>query len=401
MTSLLIIPSIAFLTISLYLIFDYKGPIFISLKARNEFGMPGFWAKDLIVHEFDDRGNLFASRGMIVYCLKKGEKKFERIAHVPTGFRFYWLNNFTIFRRVTLKPECIEVTVSGDGKILALSSGYFWFKKADGKKFKKTLKLTHYGYGVGRGILSNGLLRADDDNVFFGEYFRNKDRINVRLFRSKDFGQTWEIAYEFQPGSIRHIHCLKADPFTGKLWICTGDKAMESMIGWSDDDFKSINPIGQGTYNWVACQLIFTKEAVYWCTDTSIENMAGIYRWDKETREIKKLSDIKGTSLDATRLTNGTIIMSTVREGCAIERDDKTQLIFIIEGDKVTATQFGTWNYKKAGFRGSFAKLRLQRSQDNDLLAISCLNHKEVSDGALMIYSEETINQMLKDKLSD
>jgi hypothetical protein len=399
MSYLLIIATAAVLTTLIYLIIDYSGPALIPLKAKTEFGMKGFRVKDLIVHEFDHQGNLYASRGMIIYCLYKGEKKFKRIAHVPSSSIFYWLNNFRFFRLVTLKPECIELTVGGDGKILAMSSGYFWYKEARGNKFKKTFKLTHYGFGVGRGILSNGLLRASDENVFFGEYFRNKDRIGVRIFKSKDFGQTFKIAYEFKPGTIRHIHCLKKDPYTGKLWICTGDKAGESMIGWSDDEFRSIEPIGQGTYAWVACQLIFSEDAVYWCTDTSIEEMAGIYRWDKKTMELRKLSAVQGTSLDATRLTNGTIVMSTVREGCAIERDDKTQLIFINENDIVRIIPFGTWDFKTAGFRYSFAKLRLQRSQDNDLLTISCLNHKEVNDGDLVFYSGETINQMLKDKL--
>jgi hypothetical protein len=370
---------------------DYRGPKRILLQPENAFGISCFRSRDLIVQEFDSKGNLWASRGMILYQLKKGDDKFIRIAHVPSGFSFFWLNNFRVFRRLTLKPAIIETIVTGDGKICTLSAGYIWYGEVNGKKFKKTIKLSHYGFGVGRGILSNGLLLINDKLSFFGEYFRNKERTYVRIYKSKDTEQTWDIAYEFKPGTIRHIHALQADPYTGKLWICTGDKDNESMIGWSDDDYKNIVPIGQGSQIWRTCQLVFTKEAVYWGSDTGSIDLAGIYRWDKDMAKLTRLRHIKGGILFGTRLAKGTIVLSTDREGFPNEIDKKTRLFLINKNDKISHIECGTWNYTKRGYRYSFATLRFQRNQGFSSLAVSVLNQKEFPDGDLLLFPEENL----------
>jgi hypothetical protein len=388
-----IIVLVLFLTSVLYLILDFLGPKKIQFQPTKVFGIECLRAKDLIIQDFDNNCNLLASRGMVIYQYKKDVNKFIRIAHVPTGFSVLWLNNFRIFRRFSLKPECQETIVTKDGKISAFSAGFIWYGEINEGKFRKTLRLSHYGIGVGRGILSNGLLKVNDNLIFFGEYFRNDERTSVRIFKSKDFGQTWEIAFEFQPGKIKHIHSLQRDPFTGKLWLCTGDENDESIIGWSDNYFNNINSIGHGSQIWRACQLVFTEEAVYWGTDTDSDEAAGIYRWDKKSLKLTKLQKIQGAVFFATRLANGTIVMSTDREDYSIEEDDKTRMYIIGKGDKISTITCGTWNHKKLSFRYNYAKLRIQRGQGNESLYVSCLNQKEIPDGDLVVFSENVLIQ--------
>jgi len=379
------------LTLIIYLIFDYSGPKRILLRPDIAFGMGCLRAKDLIVQEYDSKGNLWATRGLLVYYLSNGEDKFIKVTRVPSGFSFFWLNSFMIIRRLTLRPECIEMTVNEDGHICAFSSGRMWNSSGIGEKFMKTLKLPHYGMGVGRGIMSTGLIKVNGREFFFGEYFSNPERTSVRIYKYKYLHKLWEIAYEFLPGQIRHIHAIQKDPFTGKLWICTGDEDNEAMIGWSDDYFKNIIPIGQGSQIWRACQLVFTKEAVFWGTDTGSEDLAGIYRWDKKNMELTRLHKTGGAVFFGTRLTNGTIVMSTDREGFSNEKDDRTRLFILSKDDKIITITFGTWKYNKSGFRFNFAKLRFQRNQGNDSLAISVLNQKEFPDGELLLFTEENL----------
>ena len=386
-----IIITFVILSVIIYIILDYYGPKRILIQPENVFGMTCFRARDLIVQEFDTEGNLWASRGMIIYRLEQGDNKFKRIAHVPCGFSFFWLNNFRAFRRLTLKPECIETTITEDGQIIAMSAGFMWYCTQDGKEFKKTLKLTHYGFGVGRGFLSSGLLKVNDKLIFFGEYFRNKERAEVRIYQSHNSGKTWDITHEFQPGAIRHIHALQSDPCCGKLWICTGDSDKESMIGWSDDNFKTINPIGSGSQIWRSCKLIFTEDAIYWGTDTGSEDLAGIYRWDRSTMRLDKIQKSNGAILFGTRLTGRTIVFSTDREGFPNEKDKLTRLFVINRNGIISNIECGTWNYTKKGFRYSFAILRIQRTQGNKSLALSVLNQTELPDGELLLFSEESL----------
>jgi len=369
----------------IYLIIDYTGPKKILLEKDIVFNMKCMRAKDLMVQEYDNEGNLWASRGLILYRLAREDDKFVRMTRVPSGFSLFWLNSFSLFRKFTLRPECVEMTIADSGAICAFSSGKMWIASVYTGKFHKTFTLPNYGFKVGRGIMSTGLARYNNGEFLIGEYFSNPDRTSVNIYRKVPGRMQWETVYEFKKGQIRHIHAIQSDPYTGKLWICTGDEDDEAMIGWSDDRFKSINVIGSGSQVWRACQLVFTEKAVFWGTDTGSEELAGIYSWDKNTGNLSRLYKSTGAIFFATVLDDGTIVMSTDREGFPNEKDDKTRLLIIDKKGKVSTVICGTWNYKRHGFRFNFAKLRFQRNQNYDRLAVSVLNQEELPDGDMII----------------
>lgn len=61
-----------------------------------------------------------------------------------------------------------------------------------------------------------------DGALFFGEYFNNKERREVKIYALFNDCKTWENVYTFPRKSIRQIHNIQMDPFTGFLWIVTG-----------------------------------------------------------------------------------------------------------------------------------------------------------------------------------
>jgi hypothetical protein len=379
------------------LVLDYRGPKTIQLHSDHVFGLSCFRAKDLIVQDYDQNKDLWATRGMIIYKLKNGDDKFVKVAHVPTGLTVFWLRNFSILRRLTLRPECMEIVPAENGDICALSAGIIWYRSGKEKKFSNALALSHYSFGD-QGIRNDGIVRTNDSTLFFGEYFRNSGRIQVRIFKSMNNGRSWETAYAFLPGQVRHIHALQNDPYSEKKWVCTGDLDHESRVAWSDDDYKTIQTLGQGSQMWRVCQLVFTEDAVYWGADAGDENLSGIYRWNRENKQTKKLLKVDGAVFFGTRLANGTIIMSTDRENMDNEKDDRTRLYIITKDSTITQIDCGTWNHHKPGFWFKFAMLRLQRSQGGPSLAISCLNQKELADGDLIIVPEEELKMKARSK---
>ena len=381
---------------AVYLIIDYRGPGTIDLHEDQAFALPCLRARDLIIQEIDSTGNVWASRGMIVYRLNRGEQEFKRITHIPNGFSVFWLRNFTLLRRITVRPECVEFVQGKNGEICALSAGKMWYKGPGDRQFQKTMELTHYGFGD-QGMRNVGILRANDSTLFFGEYFGNPQRTEVRIFESTDNGLSWQIAYTFKPGEVRHIHALQKDPYTGKLWVCVGDTDQEAMVAWSEDNFRTLVPIGSGSGIWRVCQLVFTEEAVLWGTDTGQE-IRGIYRWDKKSRELAKLNAVDGAVFYGTRLANGLIVKSTDREGWDIEPDRRTRLWITYNNQYIGAIDAGTWDNHKPGYRFKFAKLRFQRNQGSDLLAISVLNQKEFTDGDLILISENELMKAVTDQ---
>lgn len=393
----LFIFAVTALVIVVYLFIDYKGPGSIVLRNDVAFGLKCSRARDLVVQEYDSSGNLWATRGMVIYCLKNGSNKFKRMAHIPTGYTIYWLRNFSIVRKLTLRPECVELVITKRGDYYALSAGRFWIMLNGENRFKEIFSLPHYGFGD-QGIRNADIMNYNDVAIYLGEYYNNQSRNAIKVFKYAINSDILEIAYRFQPGQIRHVHAIQKDPFTGIIWICTGDSDAESMIAWSDDGFKTIHKIASGSQVCRVCQLVFTEEAIIWGTDTESEDKAGIYRWDKNSTELKKLEIVDGAIFFGTRLKNGTIVLSTDREGLKSEKDDKTRLFIISDESKVTTFECGTWKHKKPGFWFKYSLLRFQRNQGGASLAITCLNQKEFPDSELIIISEETLLSVVKQK---
>lgn len=377
--------------ILLYLIIDYRGPKKIPLRAQEAFGLAGWRAKELIVQETDAQGAIWASRGLLLYRLAKGEDKFVRMAHVPTGLSYYWLFNFSLFRKFTNKPECLEATITGNGSICALSAGYLWLRAPESASFRRSMKLPNYGMGVGRGILTYGFKSLGDKEIYWGEYFRNAARGPVKIYRTPDQGQTWEVVREFEAGFTRHIHSIQEDPFTGKLWICMGDLDHESRIGWTDDGFENIHYIGSGSQIWRSAHVVFTENYVYWGTDSGFDESAGIYRWDKSSEKFERVQQSPGAVLFGTSMEKGTLVFSTDREGFPIEKDHLTRLFILGQSGQIREIEAGTWKHWKKGYRYSFAMLRFLRNQGSPTLALSVINQKEFPAGELLLFEEESL----------
>lgn len=380
-----------FFLIAVYLFIDYQGERTIIPRSHSLLGMNCSMASDLIVQEFDKKGNLWATRGLLVYCLDKGDVCFRKKGRIPAGNSLFWLNNFRIFRRAILRSECVELVIDDSGSVFAISSGRIWNNGGNGKKYIPAFKLPHFGYGIGRGVMSAGLSTDHNKSFFFGEYFGNTQREPVRIYRFSPGNNLWETAYEFRQGAVRHIHAIQSDPYSEKLWICTGDEDNECMIGWSDDSFNTITPIGQGSQAWRACQLVFTEEAVFWGADTGNIMASGIYKWSRTEKVLTRVVPFEGALFYGTRLANGNLVFTSDREGFPNEADDRTRLVILDGKEDPRMVEFGTWNYKAKGFRHNFAKLRLQRSQGNDYLAVSCLNIKEFPDGDMLLIPEEEL----------
>lgn len=392
--------AMGFIVAIIYFSVDYVGPAKIRLTTDEVFGFNCQRARDLIVQEFDNNGDLWATRGMIIYKLKEGETKFNRVAHIPTGLNLFWLRNFSIVRKLTIRPECVEMIHTDNGDICAFSAGKLWVKYKGNRRFVETMLIENYGFGD-QGVRNDGITSIGDGTIYFGEYFQNVDKNKVRVFKSVRDLSDWEIAYEFKPGEIRHIHAVQIDPYSGNLWICTGDGDLESKVAWSDDQFNTLQIIGHGSQQWRVCQLVFTEESVYWGTDNGNKELAGIYQWSKQNGDVQKLMEVDGAVFYGTRLSNGLIVMSTDREGMDSELDDRTRLFILDDDNHITTIEGGTWNHNKPGFWFKFAKLRFQRNQGSPYLAISVLNQKELPDGDLILIHEDTIQTAaheMKDK---
>ena len=82
-------------------------------------------------------------------------------------------------------------------------------------------------------------LYTPDGYVYWGEYFDNPHRDEVHIYASTDHGLTWNVAYTFPQGAIRHVHNIVYDKWEDCLWVLTGDNGPECRILKASCDFHT------------------------------------------------------------------------------------------------------------------------------------------------------------------
>jgi hypothetical protein len=122
-----------------------------------------------------------------------------------------------------------------------------------------------------RGSRPISLCTDGEGRIYFGEYFDNPDREEVRVFVSADDGQSWQTAYTFPPKSIRHVHGLEYDDANDRIWVMTGDYGDESQIGLASPGFKDYRIVAKGSQQTRACAGVPVGDDFLYATDTPLE----------------------------------------------------------------------------------------------------------------------------------
>lgn len=148
-------------------------------------------------------------------------------------------------------------------------------------------------------------------HIYWGEYFANIGKEAVHVYVSIDGGLTWKIAYTFSEGNINHIHGLFWDEFTNRLWFCTGDRENECIIGYTEDEFKTIVEVFRGNQEYRSCQLFFYEHFVVFATDSQyVQNEIKMFA--RDSMQINSLVKIQGTAIKGGQLGNISFLSTTV-----------------------------------------------------------------------------------------
>lgn len=214
--------------------------------------------------------------------------------------------------------------VSPEGKVLNIFQGYQGNKPA------------HQGVCV-----------TPSGSVFFAEYLLNTNRDKViNLYRSTDNGMSFQIVKSWEPGEIRHLHFVKWDEYEQCLWLGTGDygeNGSENRLYKSADNGDSWALVGQGSQDWRAIGVCFTKDSLTWGTDAgSCPDTVHFVKMDREKQTLEVLADFEGPCHGCASYADGRAFFSTGVEGGENEKDNYARLKEYRDGEIV-----GLWKLKK------------------------------------------------------
>ncbi|HEV2698633.1 MAG TPA: hypothetical protein VGU90_11620 [Terriglobales bacterium] len=259
------------------------------------------WQRDL----------LYASRGytLLAARLSEGQIKWSTVAHYrPEWWRQLTSRSALSFRLVRDGFHALAITPQGN--LVAAVSGAMATLRRGETEFRITHRLQ-------RGSRPLHIASTPAGQVFWGEYFDNPNRDAVHIYASQDGGLTWDIAYTFAAGSIRHVHNVIYDDWQHCLWIFTGDYGHECRILRASLDFRSVEELLSGNQQTRAVAALIAESGIYFASDTPLEQNH-IYFLARSGR-IQRLTPIPSSSIYACTNRNG-MFFSTMVEPSLFNR---------------------------------------------------------------------------------
>lgn len=225
-------------------------------------------------------------------------------------------SHFPLTRRL-LRAEITGLYSLPNGDRLAIAKKGLFLQRGGQGNFEKC-------FAMPRGSKPLNICIAPSGNLYFGEYFQNIEKQAVHIYRSEDNAQTWQVAYTFAAGEINHIHGVFFDKYTNRIWVVTGDRENECIIGYTEDEFKSLHEVFRGNQNYRTCLLFFYTDFIVFATDSQyIQNK--IKMFDRQTLEITELQDIQGSAIKGGQVGDVSFLSTTV-EPSEVNKDKYAHL---------------------------------------------------------------------------
>jgi hypothetical protein len=285
-----------------------------------------------------DSDVLYASRGYDLICWKApshgGRRASDQRWQAIASFRPAWWRNFTSSARLTSRLmrdgfhalavlqdasyEHREDNFPTDGlSFIAAVAGAIVTRTPGGDDFRVTHKIR-------RGTRPLHITAVPSGIVYWGEYFDNRERAEVHVYSSADHGETWQVAYTFPAGAIRHIHNIVYDRWEDCLWILTGDDGTECKVLRASCDLRSVEVVLAGNQQARAVAAIPMPDAIYLSTDTPFETNH-VLRLGRDG-SIESVADLASSSISGCRVGEAAFF-STMVEPSAVNRSEEVHLV--------------------------------------------------------------------------
>lgn len=260
-------------------------------------------------------GGLYCSKGFVVYKTDESFSSFTKITRYNAPLWISLLSYIPLAARI-LRLGFHALNNFADGSIIGIIRKWIIIHEPGASSFKKVFKIE-------KGSRPLNICQAADNKLFFGEYFANDERDEVKIYTSNN-GIDWEVCYTFPAGTIRHIHGIFYDIHRKGCWVLTGDSNEESGLWFTSDSFNHLQHVAGGSQNYRAVEVIIKKDGLILPTDSPVARNY-IQFFDPSTKTLKQLKEIEGSVFHA-KAYSDIYMVSTIVEPSRINNNSKIYL---------------------------------------------------------------------------
>jgi hypothetical protein len=244
------------------------------------------------------------------------DQRWETVASFRPAYWRRWTARTNLGSRLVRDGFHALAVLPSNGMVAAVP-GAIITRRPNESRFQVSHKIT-------RGTRPLHITPIPGGAVFWGEYFDNSSRDEVHIYASTDGGATWNVAYTFPKGAVRHVHNIVHDSWGNCLWVLTGDYGDECRIVRASYDFRQVDVVLQGHQQARAVALVPMESGLYFSSDTPMEANA-IYHLDRQGK-LSQLAPLSSSSIYGCRVGRD-VFFSTMVEP-STENTDRFVRIF-------------------------------------------------------------------------
>jgi hypothetical protein len=158
--------------------------------------------------------------------------------------------------------------------------------------------------------------------IIWGEYGSPKQRRPMRLFVSRDAGESFQVVRTLD--EVLHVHNVVWDPHERGFWVLSGDFDPEPGIGRLSADLERFEWFVKGEQRFRAVEIFDQGDRLVYATDTQLEPNA-LISLDKNTGKATRLREFGGSCIYACRF-GGIHALTTSVEPSAVNHSPYSEL---------------------------------------------------------------------------
>lgn len=273
-----------------------------------------------VLHVSD--GSVLAARGLDLLVSRDGGRSFAHRARAWRSLEERALALTPLVSRL-MRVGIHGVLPQPNGGLVAIVRGSVMHCDPGADRFTVAHRVT-------RGTRPLNVCRAESGRLYFGEYFGNAARHEVHVYGSDD-GRTWDVAFTFPRGAVRHVHAIVHDPYRRGLWVLTGDDGREAGIWWTDDEFRTLVPVVRGCQAARAVSALPAPKGLLVPSDSPLEpNFVRLL--DPRSGSMQPLVAVPGSVFSVGR-TRSLYLVSTALEPSTVNVDPLVALYASADGE--------------------------------------------------------------------
>jgi len=166
------------------------------------------------------------------------------------------------------------------------------------------------------------ITKGPNGEILWGEYGSPKERRPVRIFVSRDDGESFQLIRALE--DILHVHNVVWDAREGHYWVLTGDFDPEPGIGRLSADLQHFDWFVRGEQRYRAVEVFDMGDRLVYATDTQLEPN-GLISLDKSTGQTERLREFGGSCIYACQF-GGIFALTTSVEPSAVNQSQHSEL---------------------------------------------------------------------------